>query len=288
MYSAHLLAETERNLRALDYLHDASVRPFAYDGKHVDIIVETRDVWSLQPGISYSRQGGVNEGSVEIEEQNLLGRGKDLSLSWSHQVERDSVLLRWRDPNVFQSRWRSDLAYSMNDDGRLRFIDVERPFYALDTRWSAGGTLFDFTRVDPRYDLGHIVDEFKRDQSIRGAARRLVGRARQRPGAGAGWRAFVTTTTISPMPRTSPRLCHCRRIASSSIPGSASPRSRIASSRQKISTRSGAPRTWNSAPPTLCSSAWPAAGVGSDRDALIVGGALQQRILLGARADACF
>jgi len=166
VYSGRLLAETERNLRELNYLHDASVRPFAYDGKHVDIVVETRDVWSLLPGFSYSRKGGVNEGGIELEEQNLLGHGKDLSLSWSHEVERDSVLLQWRDPNVMQTRWRSDLAYSMNDDGRLRFIEMERPFYALDTRWSAGGTLFDFSRVDSRYDLGHIVDEFKRDQSF--------------------------------------------------------------------------------------------------------------------------
>ncbi|HZF26788.1 MAG TPA: BamA/TamA family outer membrane protein [Steroidobacteraceae bacterium] len=165
-YDARLLQETERNLRALDYLHDAHIRPFAYDGQHVDVIITTRDVWSLQPGISFSRKGGANEGSVELEEENLFGRGKDISLSWSQDVQRESILLRWRDRNVFQSRWQSDLAYSINDDGRLRQIAVDRPFFALDTRWSAGGALFDFTRVDPRYDLGHIVDEFRHDQSF--------------------------------------------------------------------------------------------------------------------------
>jgi hypothetical protein len=165
-YSARVLAETERALRAVDYLHDARVRPFAYDGKNVDVFVETRDVWSLQPGISFSRTGGANEASVELEEENLFGRGKDVSISWSDEVERESILLRWRDANVMQSRWRSELAYSINDDGRLRFLSAERPFFSLDTRWSAGGTAFDFTRVDPRYDLGHIVDEFKHEQSF--------------------------------------------------------------------------------------------------------------------------
>ena len=83
-----MLAETERALRAVDYLHDARVRPFAYDGKNVDVFVETRDVWSLQPGIAFSRKGGANEASVEIEEENLFGRGKDVSISWSDEVER--------------------------------------------------------------------------------------------------------------------------------------------------------------------------------------------------------
>ena len=165
-YSARVLAETERALRAVDYLHDARVRPFAYDGKNVDVFVETRDVWSLQPGIAFSRKGGANEASVEIEEENLFGRGKDVSISWSDEVERESILLRWRDSNVMQSRWRSELAYSTNDDGRLRLVSLERPFFALDTHWSAGGSAFDFTRVDPRYDLGHIVDKFRHEQSF--------------------------------------------------------------------------------------------------------------------------
>ena len=54
--------------------------------------VETRDVWSLQPGISFSRTGGANEASVELEEENLFGRGKDVSISWSDEVERESIL----------------------------------------------------------------------------------------------------------------------------------------------------------------------------------------------------
>jgi len=165
-YSARVLAETERTLRRLDYLHDAFIRPIAYDGTRVDILVQTRDVWTLQPGISYERTGGTNQTGAEIEEENLLGYGKSVTLSWSSDVERESLLLQWRDPNVWQSRWQSELSYSINDDGRLRFVEFERPFYALDTHWSAGTTVFDFTRVDPRYDLGEIVDEFRHDESF--------------------------------------------------------------------------------------------------------------------------
>jgi hypothetical protein len=165
-YSARLLAETERALRSVDYLHDAFIRPIAFDGKHVDILVQTRDVWTLNPGISFEHKGGESSASVEIEEENLLGYGKNIQVSLSQDVERRALLFEWQDPNVWQSRWRSQLAYSINDDGRLRYIDLERPFYALDTPWSTGGTVFDFTRVDPRYDLGEIVDEFRHDESF--------------------------------------------------------------------------------------------------------------------------
>lgn len=165
-YSARVLAETERTLRRLDYLHDAFIRPIAYDGTRVDVLVQTRDVWTLQPGVSYQRKGGTNESSIEIEEENLLGYGKNVAVSWSSDVERESLLLQWKDPNVWQSRWQSELSYSINDDGRLRFVEFERPFFSLDTHWSGGGTVFDFTRVDPRYDQGEIVDEFRHDESF--------------------------------------------------------------------------------------------------------------------------
>jgi hypothetical protein len=165
-YSARLIQETERALRRLDFLHDASIHPIAYDGHKVDLLVQTRDVWTLQPGFSFERKGGENETSIEIEEENLLGYGKSAKIEWSKDVERTAVLLQYRDPNVLWSRWRSELSYSINDDGRLRLIDLDRPFYSLDSRWSAGGTLFDFSRVDPRYDLGEIVDEFRHEESF--------------------------------------------------------------------------------------------------------------------------
>src|SRR5262245_20119124 len=52
-YSPRLLEESERILRAQRYLYDASIRPIAYSDGKVDIAVTTRDVWTLNPGISF-------------------------------------------------------------------------------------------------------------------------------------------------------------------------------------------------------------------------------------------
>src|SRR5262249_11539462 len=57
LYSARLLQESERILRSARYLYDASVRPIAYHDGRVDVAVTTRDVWTLNPGISFGRHG---------------------------------------------------------------------------------------------------------------------------------------------------------------------------------------------------------------------------------------
>ena len=66
-YVQRVVDETERILRANDYLYDAYVRPISYDGKTVNLEVRTRDTWTLNPGLNFSRQGGENSGSIELD-----------------------------------------------------------------------------------------------------------------------------------------------------------------------------------------------------------------------------
>lgn len=44
---------------------DASVRPIAWHDGRVDIAVTTRDVWTLNPGVSFGRRGGANTPSIK-------------------------------------------------------------------------------------------------------------------------------------------------------------------------------------------------------------------------------
>ena len=81
-YRHRVVLETERLLRANDYLYDAVITPVAYDGRTVDLEVRTRDVWTLNPGFSFSRKGGENTWGAQIEEDNLLGTGRALDFEW--------------------------------------------------------------------------------------------------------------------------------------------------------------------------------------------------------------
>ena len=68
------------SVRDTRYLNDAWIRPTAYRDGRVDVEVITKDVWTLNPGLSFGRKGGRNTSGFEIEELNLLGRGSQLSL----------------------------------------------------------------------------------------------------------------------------------------------------------------------------------------------------------------
>ena len=159
-YSQRLLDESARILRSARYLYDASVRPVAFKDGRVDIAVTTRDVWTLNPGLSFSRKGGENTVGVELEELNLLGTGTDLEISRISGVDRDSTLIEYKDRHVFDSWVRVRAAYADNSDGSFKALEVEQPFYSLDSRWTAGMFLQDDEHIQPLYDLGKVVEEF--------------------------------------------------------------------------------------------------------------------------------
>jgi hypothetical protein len=160
-YTARLLEESERILRTARYLYDASVRAVAVHDGRVDVVVTTRDVWTLNPGISFGRSGGKNTSGVELEELNLLGTGIALSAARKNGVDRDETRFQLRDRQLGSSWWDLQAQYSSNSDGQVRELALDRPFYALDARWAAGGEITDDDRIDSLYDLGEVIDQFR-------------------------------------------------------------------------------------------------------------------------------
>jgi len=151
-------------LRRNQYLYDASIVPTRYRDGVVDIEVRTRDVWTLKPTIVFSRQGGENAGGFELQESNLLGYGKEITVAKRKNVDRTSSEYRYYDPRVLGSWNRLFASYSDNSDGQRQQFWVDHPFYSLDTRWSAYANALDWQRTDARYNLGQVVDEFRHHQ----------------------------------------------------------------------------------------------------------------------------
>lgn len=163
-YSAQRLAETERNLRKLVYVYDAHVVPVRFEDGRVDVEVITFDVWTFDPNVSFGRSGGTNTFSYSLQEQNLLGLGKQLQIGHTTNIDRTSKSAQYSDPDLFGSHWTAALAYVDSSDGSQRLIDVGQPFYSLDTRWSTDFSAQTFDRTIPRYFLGNIVDQFNDDE----------------------------------------------------------------------------------------------------------------------------
>jgi hypothetical protein len=164
-YEARLLEESARTLRARGFLADARLTPRAYDPQTntVEVDVRVRDSWSLAPDIKLSRSGGENEWGIGLSDGNLLGTGKELTVSYSSDVDRDETFLSYGDANVLDSRVRLGAVLANASDGHRRSFAAERPFFSLDTRWALGGSVRDEQRVETMYDLGEEIDRFRHD-----------------------------------------------------------------------------------------------------------------------------
>ena len=160
-YSKRQVDESERILRRNQYLFDANISPVRYENGVVDLTVKTRDVWTLSPDISVSRSGGENRTKFGLEENNLLGRGQLVRIARVENVDRTSESFEFFDQHLGSSWMSTFLRIADNSDGKSNFFSAIRPFYALDTRWSAGGWYLEDERRSALYVLGEEAAEFQ-------------------------------------------------------------------------------------------------------------------------------
>lgn len=166
LYSSRVLAESERLLRRTTYLYEADIKPVEFGDDYVDLEVTTRDTWTLNGGAGINRGGGKTQVRFEIEDANFLGTGKALTVNRIVSVDRTTSLVGYRDPNLLGTRGRLAVWWGENSDGDLRQIEIERPFYALDSRRAIGFKSVIEERVDPLYNLGLVFNRFRHREEL--------------------------------------------------------------------------------------------------------------------------
>ena len=160
-YSRRLLDESERLLRQEGYFYDAWIRAVRYHDGKVDVVVTTKDVWTLNPGFNFGRSGGTNSTGVKLEDSNVLGSGVDVTLSHSSNVDRNSTQISVSDQHAFGT-WTAVAAnFADMSDGYQREFTIQRPFYAFDTPWAAGVYGIHDLQTDSLWDRGKIIDQFQ-------------------------------------------------------------------------------------------------------------------------------
>jgi hypothetical protein len=116
----------------------------------VDLLIVTRDVWSLRFNSEYNYQPGylINL-RTSLSENNLFGWRKQVALVYD--LEPGNMMLgpNYLDPNVFGTRLRLLAAFyeiwarrigeiaAGSREGSASRVRVEYPFYALSSRWGA-------------------------------------------------------------------------------------------------------------------------------------------------------
>lgn len=151
--------ETERNLRGLGVFTSARVYPvYPHDtdpsstsegrppnAERLDVVIITRDLWSLRLENSFSYNGGVlNQLNLSLSERNFLGRRILLS-----GVSAFNPFTMTYGLTTSHRRFGPDLSASVGVSGtwnratskregeRLEF-GISRPLYNLDQAWSFG------------------------------------------------------------------------------------------------------------------------------------------------------
>lgn len=183
-YTEQAITESERLLRTRHAFYDAQIRPLRMKRGKVVVEVRTRDIWSLRPKVEFGRSGGKNYSGLSFEELNFLGLGTQLSLGYSSNVDRESRFLALKAPQIGHARWEFDVLAANSSDGHNQRIGLIRPFFALDTRWSAGFDALDYVHREQRYSAGEIVDRYQEDRSgvnfLAGWSPGLIGDLTQR------------------------------------------------------------------------------------------------------------
>jgi hypothetical protein len=150
------VGESIRRLRRLRYLRDVELRGIRCGGKgnDADLVLATRDDWSVKPKLQMRSAGRAEIG---VTERNLLGSGRELSMHVRTQQGRVGVGTTFNDPWFLGSRIGAVLSQDRYRDGselsatlRLREETVLAP-------WGA-----ELAGIDSRYEAGAGHDQFER------------------------------------------------------------------------------------------------------------------------------
>lgn len=206
--SKRIIDETERLIRSTTTVYEVAIRPVAYRNGAVDVEVRTRDTWTLQPGLKLRREGGVTSGALNLKESNLAGTGTTLGLERNTSVDRTGTLLQLSHDHLFDGWTGVKFERATYDDGSAGSISVNRPFYALDTRWAAGASIARFDRRDAVFDGGNAVGDYRHFQHagevFGGHSRGLVGRWTHRQTVGLSYASDVYEIDPSRPPPVAP------------------------------------------------------------------------------------
>jgi hypothetical protein len=136
-WSEERAREATRQLRTLSFLEPQVLRAIPA-GDSVDVIAETRDVWTTQPEFDLERGGGRLVGSMAFTERNLFGYGKSVSLSYRDDPVGITRSVSVSDPGVAGSRLQLNYSGSRGTSGASDGVRAVLPFYSYDSRWSFG------------------------------------------------------------------------------------------------------------------------------------------------------
>jgi hypothetical protein len=128
-YDSALVAESERNLRALGIFRKVQIDSVRRDSALV-LRVLTKDGWSTQLDWRFRSTGGEVAFTLGVVETNLLGTASTAAVRYRKDPDRSSVALSFRRRRLFAGTVGLAAQYENRSDGTLGALAIERPFFA--------------------------------------------------------------------------------------------------------------------------------------------------------------
>ena len=138
-YDPFLVAETERNLRALAFIRAARIAKFPQRDGTVALVVHVNDAWTTEPQMNLGGINKVEETQFGFREKNILGLGKEVQFLYSKGKNFTRRNYEYNDPRLLGSRFQLQGLYTDETAGSSRSVRLERPFYSADTRFATHG-----------------------------------------------------------------------------------------------------------------------------------------------------
>lgn len=137
-----LLKESERLLRASGLFLDARIRIAESFPDSADVVVITKDKWTLSLNLSY--QAKNKSGYFGISDDNILGYGHAINAKASYERQRN---IGWGGEFIYKAQ--NIAGTYVNAEGLIvsngrflnRSLSASRPFYRNDTKYAGGISL---------------------------------------------------------------------------------------------------------------------------------------------------
>ncbi|MEW6745155.1 MAG: hypothetical protein AB1486_20575 [Planctomycetota bacterium] len=156
-FDPELLAEVERNLRALPFVAHASALPVYRDDRRVDVDVETQDRFTLAFGAAAGIFGGSGKFRASLAEEDFFGYGKRVKVTYKTDPDKDTLETKFTDPHFLGTHHVLDLKLSETTDGHDHYLNIEQPFKTLASSWSYGMSLGTSERLARFFEEGDEV-----------------------------------------------------------------------------------------------------------------------------------
>jgi len=157
IYVHELVEETERNLRKMDIIGDVFIQRDTVSAHTINLMVHTRDKWSLELGGAYKQEGGIRTSRITLQEHNFFGKAQRFKVSFNRRSDRitpDGLELSFHERRLLGSWWKSLIKYQRAEELEISSISLNRAYHTEATTWAAGAYVDQRSMEQYFYDRG--------------------------------------------------------------------------------------------------------------------------------------